>query len=121
MQDPEADEDVKHTGTIIWNYYKIDGAQSKNGGATNVTCTFCDTSFSGSRAFAHILGKAVLSQKRPNIGGWVTNHKDDDSLYAQFKIAQNVLNKEILANERQPSSSQAKQSVWTRHRQKTKL
>ena len=58
-QDSEENEELELTGTIIWNYYKIDGAQSKKGGAKNVTCTFCDNSFTGcssTRAFAHILG-----------------------------------------------------------------
>jgi hypothetical protein len=64
--------DVKQleTGSIIWNYYKIDGAQSKQGGAKNAMCTFCDSSFTGcstSLAFAHILGRAVLSQKKQKL------------------------------------------------------
>ena len=70
-QDPDADADVVQTGPIIWNYYKSDGVQSKRGGAKNITCTFCDTPFTGcssSRAYAHILGRAVLGQKRPTIG-----------------------------------------------------
>ena len=31
---------------IIWNYYKVDGAQSKRGGAKYIPCIsgFCDTS-----------------------------------------------------------------------------
>jgi hypothetical protein len=46
IPDPEQDdEDIEHTGTIIWNYYKIVGVQSKKGRAKNVTCTFCDCSF----------------------------------------------------------------------------
>ena len=33
-------------GLIIWNYYKVDGAQSKRGGAKYIPCIsgFCDTS-----------------------------------------------------------------------------
>ena len=51
-------------GLIIWNYYKVDGAQSKQGGAKYTPCIsgFCDTSLtecSPSQAFSHILGKAV--------------------------------------------------------------
>ena len=56
-QDPEAVEDIEKTRSIIWKYDKIDGVQSKRGGAKNVTCTFCDTVFTGcssSQAFAHI-------------------------------------------------------------------
>ena len=63
MQDAE---DIDATGSIVWNYYKIDGVKSKRGGAKNVTCTFCDAAFSGCssfRAFAHILGRAALGQK----------------------------------------------------------
>jgi hypothetical protein len=114
VQEPEADEDLEQKGSIIWNYYKVDGVQSKRGGAKNVTCTFCDTAFTGcssSRAFAHILGRAVLGQKRANVGACVPIRKDDDNRYAQFRIAQKALNKEIMTKERQLSSSQAKQSV----------
>jgi hypothetical protein len=32
-QDAEADEDVEKTGSLIWNYYKIDGVQSPKGHA----------------------------------------------------------------------------------------
>ena len=65
---PDAQDapDIEQTGSIIWNYYKIDGAQSKRGGAKNAMCTFCDSSFtscSTSRAFAHILGRAVAKSK----------------------------------------------------------
>ena len=72
---PDDVEDVEHTGSIIWNYYKFDGAQSKNGGAKNFICTFCDTSFtisSSTRAFAHILGRSVLGQ---NVKACVPIHK----------------------------------------------
>ncbi len=49
----------------------LDGVQSNQGGAKNITCNFCNTSFTTSfstRAFAHILGRDVLGQKRPNVG-----------------------------------------------------
>ena len=62
------------------NYYKIDGVQSKQGGAKNVQCTFCDAAFSrcsSSRALAHILGRAVLGQKRAIVGARVPIRKDD--------------------------------------------
>ncbi len=39
-------ENVEHTGSIIWNDYKVDGAKSKRDVAENLTCTFCDTSLS---------------------------------------------------------------------------
>ena len=39
-------EVVEHRGSIVWNY-NVDGAQSKRGGAKNITCIFCDTSFTG--------------------------------------------------------------------------
>ena len=64
-------EDVQHTGSIGCNYYNVDGAQSKRGGAKNIPCIFCGTSLAGrssSRAFAHILGRAVLKQMRANVG-----------------------------------------------------
>ncbi len=112
-QDAEVDEDVEQTGTLIWNYYQIDGVQSKRGGAKNITCTFCDTTFAGcssTRAFAHILGRAVLGQKRSNVGACVPKRQVDDNRYAHFKIAQKVLNTEMMAKERQLSSSQAKQT-----------
>ena len=39
-------KDVEDSGLIIWNYYKVDGAQSKQGGAKYTPCIsgFCDTS-----------------------------------------------------------------------------
>ena len=113
-QAPDDVEDVEHAGSIIWNYYKIDGAHSKNGGAKNVTCTFCDNSFtacSSTRAFAHILGRAVLGQKRAHVKACVPIRKDDDNRYAQFKNAQSVLNKDMLAKEKSLSSSKAKQTI----------
>ncbi len=111
-------EDVEKTGSLIWNFYKIDGVQSNWGGEKNITCTFssCDTSFTGcssTRAFAHILGRAVSGQKRPNVGlgACIPKRKDNDNRYAQFKNSQKVLNQEMLVKEHQLSSSQAKQSV----------
>jgi hypothetical protein len=70
-QDCEADEDVEKIGSLIWNYYNLHGVQSNLGGAKNITCTFCDASFTtcfSNRAFAHILGRDVLGRKRPNVG-----------------------------------------------------
>jgi len=113
-QDPDADADAVQTGPIIRNYYESDGVQSRRGGAKNITCTFCDTPFTGcssSRAYAHILGRAVLGQTRPNIGACKPIRKDNDDRYAQFKIAQRILNNEMMAKERLHSSSKAKQSV----------
>ena len=104
----EADGDVEQTGTVIWNYYKVDGAHSKRGRAKNITCTFCDTAFTGcssSRAFAHIIGRAVLGQERSNIGACVPIRKDDDNRYAQFRNAQKILNKEITGKEQQACAS----------------
>ena len=75
---------------------------------------FCDSSFTGcstSRAFAHILGRAVLGQKKTHIGACVPICKEDDNRYAQFKTAQTVLNKEMMAKEQQLSTSQRKQTV----------
>ncbi len=62
VQDPEDDdEDIKHTGTIICNYYKSVGVQSIKGGSKNFTCIFCDTACTGcslSRVMApHIDGR----------------------------------------------------------------
>ncbi len=72
-QGREADEDVETIGpgSLIWNYYNLDSVQSNLGGGKNITCTFCDASFTtcfSTRAFAHALGRDVLGQKRPNIG-----------------------------------------------------
>ena len=108
------DEAIEHTGTIIWNYYKNAGVQSKKGRAKNFTCIFCDSTFTGcssSRAVAHILGRPVLGQKKTNVRSCVPIRKDDDNRYAQFKTAQKVLNKEMMSKEAQLSSSKAKQSV----------
>ena len=77
-------------------------------------CTFCDTVFTGcssSRAFAHILGRAVLGQKRASVGACVPIRKEDDNRYDQFKIAQKVLNKEIMSKERLLSASQKQLTV----------
>ena len=104
--------DIKQAGPIIWNYYKMDGAQSKRGCAKNAMCAFCDSSFTGcstSRAFAHLLGRAVLGQKIANIGSCVPIRKEDD--YVQFKSAQKVLNKDMMAEEQQLSTLQRKQTV----------
>ncbi len=49
----------------------LNDVHSNWGGAKNITCNFCDTSFTMSfstRAFAHILGRDILGQKRPNVG-----------------------------------------------------
>ncbi len=113
-QDPNADGDVEQTGSIIWNYCKFNGVNSTQGGATNITCTVCETTFaecSSSRAFAHILGWAVLRQKRLNIGPCAPKRKDDENGYAQFKNVQKILHKEKMAKELLLSSSQSKQSV----------
>ncbi len=80
--------DIKQAGPIIWNYYKMDGAQSKRGCAKNAMCAFRDSSFTGctSRAFAHLLGRAVLGQKIANIGSCVLIRTEDDNI--QFKSAE---------------------------------
>jgi hypothetical protein len=41
------DEDCVQIGSIIWNYFKVDGIQGKKGGAKNITCIICDTVFVG--------------------------------------------------------------------------
>ena len=105
-------EDVEHTGSITWNYCKVDGAQSERGGASparNITCTFCDTSLTGcssSRAFAHVLGKAVLAQKKANVGACVPLRKKDDNRHAEFMIGQKALNKEMMAKDRSVARKQ---------------
>jgi hypothetical protein len=44
VRDPEREvEDNEPTGSIIWNYFKIAGVQSKRGEAKNVMCIFWDT------------------------------------------------------------------------------
>ena len=35
--------DDENTGSNIWNYHQVDGAQSKLGGAKNIRCIFSDT------------------------------------------------------------------------------
>ena len=55
-------------------------------------------------------GRAVLEQKKANVGACVSILKKDDNRYVEFKIAQKALN-EMMANERRPCCSQAKQSV----------
>ena len=112
--EPEDGEDADQIGPLIWNYYKILCVQSKKGGAKNVTCTFCDTNFTGcssTRALAHILGRPVLGQKRTNIRICKPIRKDNDNRYAQFKAAQKVLDNDVTAKERKLSSSKTKQSV----------
>jgi hypothetical protein len=39
----QEDEDDLQKGSIIWNYFKFSGVQSKRAGAKNATCIFCDT------------------------------------------------------------------------------
>jgi hypothetical protein len=78
------------------------------------TCNFCDTVFVGcssSRAFAHILGRPVLGQKKSNAKACVPMRKSDDNWNAEFKTAQKVLNQETTSKEEKLSSSKAKQSV----------
>jgi len=90
----------------------MDGAQSKRGCAKNAMCAFCDSSFTGcstSRAFAHLLGRAVLGQKIANIGSCVLIRKEDDNI--DNSKAQKVLNKDMMAEEQQLSSLQRKQIV----------
>ena len=90
-QDPDADGYVEQTGLIILNYNKADGIQSKLGGVKNITCTFCNAAFTGcSRAFAHILGNAVIGPKRLNIGAFVPicqsgyNHLHSSKMLREF-------------------------------------
>ena len=49
--------------------------------------------------------------QKANIGACVPIRKEDDNRYAQFKTAQKVLNKEMMAKEQQLSTSQRKQTV----------
>ena len=56
VQDPEQyDKVIKHTGTIFGNYYKSVGVQSKKGRAKNVTCIFCDGTFTGCSSYLLLL------------------------------------------------------------------
>jgi hypothetical protein len=87
VEDPEReDEDIEPTGPIIFqSCCQLAGVQSKSGGAKNVTCNFGDTVFVGcssSRAFAHILGRPVLGQKKSNAKACVPMRKSDDNWYA---------------------------------------
>jgi hypothetical protein len=113
VQDLEREDgDIQPKESIIWNYFKIDGVQSKKGGGKNVTCIFCEhvlIGCSSSRAFAHILGRPVLDQRKSNV--CIPIRRDDDDRYAKFKNAQKDLNKEMMSKEAQLSSSKAKQSV----------
>ena len=47
LLDAQDAADTEHTGSIVWNDCKINGFQSKRGGAKTVTCTSCDTAFTG--------------------------------------------------------------------------
>jgi hypothetical protein len=72
------------SGLLIWNYYQVEGSQNKGGGAKNLTCIFCDSSFSGcnsSRAYAHILGRKVLDQNKMGIRACIPIRKEDDNRY----------------------------------------
>ena len=92
---------------------KLNGAQSNQDGAKNIRCIFCNTSLTGCIsywAFANILGRAVLEQKKVNVAAWVPMSKKDDKWYVEFKMNQKFLNKEMMAKEQLPSCSQAKQS-----------
>ena len=44
-------EHVENTGSNIRNYYKVDGAQSKQGGAKNIRCIICDNFCLGAEQF----------------------------------------------------------------------
>ena len=63
-------EDVENTGTNTWNYYKIDGAQSKLPGTKNIRCIFCDTFLTE--------GRAVLVQKKQMLDLVFQLCKNDD-------------------------------------------
>ncbi len=94
------------------NYNKIDSIQSKRGGVKNMTCTFCDAAFTGcSRAFAHILQNAVIGPKRSNIGAFVPICQGGYNHCAQFKNAQRILNKEMIAKGQLLSSPQSKRYI----------
>jgi hypothetical protein len=111
-QDPDADGYVEQTGSIILNYNKVDGIQSKRGGVKNITCTFCDAAFTGcSRAFAHILGNAVIGPKRLDIGAFVPLCQSGYNHCAQFKNAQRILNKDMMAKGQLLGSPQSKQYI----------
>ena len=102
----EDTDDIDQVGPIIWTYYKIDGYQSKRGGSKNVTCLFCDNNFTGcstTRAFAHILGRAVLGQKKANVAKCVPICKIDDDRQVLFKAAQQVLENAVGVKEREMS------------------
>ena len=47
VPDTQDAADIEGIGSIVWNYYKINGVQSKLGCAKNVKCTFCDAVFGG--------------------------------------------------------------------------
>ena len=67
VENPEV---VELSGSVIWSYYKDVGAQRNLGRAKNVTCSFCDAAFTGCssrQAYAHILVRNVLGQKKMNI------------------------------------------------------
>jgi hypothetical protein len=69
------------------------------------------TGCSSSRAFAHILDRAVLAQKKANVGACVPIQKKDEYRHAEFMIAQKALSREMMVKERL-SCSQARQSVF---------
>ena len=100
--------------------------QSEKGGSKNVTCTVCDKTLTGcssSLVLAHILGRPVLERSKVNFRFWLPpireddNHhdhhrEDDHHLYAQFKTAQKVLNKQVMTKEAQLSSSKSSQTFF---------
>ena len=107
---------------LCWRYwkYRIDHLEllhnwwcSKQlGGVKNIRCIYCDTSLtwcSSCHAFAYILSRAVLAQKKANVGACVCKRMIINML--EFKIAQKALNKEMMAKEQLLSCLQAKQSV----------
>ena len=83
--------------------------QSKRGRAKNVVCSFCDANVTGcssTQMYADIVGRNVVGQKK----ACVTILRKDDIWNAQFKTAQQLLNKDIMTTESKPSSSWANQT-----------
>ena len=93
----------KSFGIIIkWMVFRANGAEPRMSHAPFVIHFTGCSSF---RAFAHILGRAVLGQKRANVGACVPIHKDDDNRYAQFRNALKILKQKITAKEQQACPS----------------
>ena len=86
----------------------------QTGQSQYVMCSFCDATVTGcssTRVYADIVWINVVGQKKMNIKACIPKHRKDDNWNAQFKTAQQLLDKNMMTTESKPSSSKAKQSI----------